>query len=741
MQRLKANKTRNSRIKRGAILLLATSILIPTFHLRARNITMNDAAQAKTQTHETQTANSDNTQSLDDPAVLAEVKTEINALREQIRVHNHRYYVLDDPQVNDDIYDGQMRRLVALETAHPELISSDSPTQRVGAPLQGGFAEVAHRIPMLSLQDVRSVDELEEWENRIRRHLHLPADHVIEYVCEPKIDGLAMSLTYENGAFTRGLTRGDGVRGEDITANLRTVNAIPLSLRGAPLPVFEARGEVYMARSEFEKLNERQEAEGKPLFANPRNAGAGSVRQLDPKITASRRLSFFAYTVGAVEGRAFKTHWELLQSLRDAGFRVNSANRICHGLDQARKFIEEWRDERNRVDYATDGVVIKVNSIALQNELGFVARNPRWACAFKYPPAEVVTRVTDITINVGRTGALTPLAHFEPVEVAGTTVSKATLHNQDEMRRKDVRIGDKVVIRKAGEIIPEVVRVMTEARDGTQHEYSFPTHCPVCHAAVVRPEGEAVTRCVNAECPAQLERLLEHFVSRGAMNIDRVGEKLLQTMVRTGLVHDAADLFTLSKEQLLGLDRMAEKSANNVLESVQSAKTPTLARLIYALGIRHVGERTAELLAERFGTLKNLQNATAEELASVHDVGPVAGASVRTWLDEEHNKRVLAKLKAAGVTPQAPKNVIASGGALVGKSFVFTGTLKMNRREAEEQVKALGARVAGSVSKKTDYVVVGEDAGSKADRARELKVTILSEDEFQKLIDDAKKAD
>ncbi|MDQ3813414.1 MAG: NAD-dependent DNA ligase LigA, partial [Armatimonadota bacterium] len=426
---------------------------------------------------------------------LEKAAAEIEALRAEIAQHNYNYYILDNPTVSDEEYDVLMRRLIALETEHPDLITPDSPTQRVGAPLEGEFPEVEHRVPMLSLQDVRGEDELTEWENRIRRHLHLPADAVIKYVCEPKIDGLAISLTYEKGRFVRGLTRGDGRRGEDITANLRTVKAIPWHLRLDPVPpLFEARGEVYMTRSDFERLNERQAQEGKPLFANPRNAGAGSVRQKDPKITASRPLTFFAYSVGAVEGLKFAKHWEMLETLRAAGFRVNHLSRICQGLDAVCEFIEYWREERHQVDYATDGVVVKVNDLHLQDELGFVGRNPRWACAFKFPPEEQITSVLDITVNVGRTGALTPLAHFEPVEVAGTTVSKATLHNEDEIRRKDVRIGDRVVIRKAGEIIPEVVRVLAKERDGTERVFTFPSECPVCGSHIVRPEGEAVAR-------------------------------------------------------------------------------------------------------------------------------------------------------------------------------------------------------------------------------------------------------
>jgi DNA ligase (NAD+) len=667
---------------------------------------------------------------------IEEAASEIEKLRATLNRANYEYYIRDEPTLSDDVYDMTMRQHLALETQHPELITPVSPTQRVGAPLEGDFPEREHLLPMLSLQDVRDEDELNDWEKRIRRHLHAPEDEVFEYVCEPKIDGLAMSLVYENGVFTRGVTRGDGRRGEEITANLKTIKTIPwkLRLKNAP-PLFEARGEVYFPRSAFEKLNEQLAEKGERLFANPRNAGAGSVRQKDPKMTAARPLSFFAYALGAYEDLKFETHWQTLDTLREAGFRVNDLSKICHGLDEVRAFISWWNTERHEVDYATDGVVVKVNSLRLQDELGYVGRNPRWACAFKFPPEEQITRVLDIGVNVGRTGALTPVAFFEPIVVAGTTVSKATLHNEDEMRRKDIRIGDTVVIRKAGEIIPEVVQVLVDKRDGTEREYSFPTHCPVCKANVVKPEGEAVARCVNAECPAQLERLLEHFVARGAMNIDRVGEKLIKQLVAEGLVHDVADLFTITKEQLFGLERMAEKSAQNVLDSIEGAKHPPLARLLFALGIRHVGERTGELIAERFGSLENLEAATEEEISSIHDVGKVAGQSVRTWLDEAHNKEVLRKLKAAGVTPQQSERA-SHDGELSGKVFVFTGALSMDRREAEAIVKKLGARASGSVSKKTDYVVAGDNAGSKADRARELGVTVLTEDEWKALVGD-----
>lgn len=660
---------------------------------------------------------------------------EVAELREKLRQANYQYYILDNPTLTDAEYDVAMRRLVELETEHPELITPDSPTQRVGAPLEGDFPEALHLLPMLSLQDVRGDAELLDWEKRIRRHLHVGDEVVFEYVCEPKIDGLAMSLIYENGRFTRGLTRGDGRRGEDITQNLRTIQAIPWQLRlpSAP-PLFEARGEVYIPRSEFEKLNQKQASEGKPLYANPRNCGAGSVRQKDPKVTAARPLTFFSYSLGAYEGLKFSTHWETLETLREAGFRVNFAkSRICEGIEEVQKFIAEWDIERQNVDYATDGVVVKVNDLHLQNELGFVGRNPRWACAFKFAPEEAITRVLKISVNVGRTGSLTPLAEFEPVEVAGTTVSAATLHNEDELRRKDVRIGDYVVIRKAGEIIPEVVRVVLEKRDGSEQEFVFPTECPRCGTPVSRGEKEAVLRCPNQQCPARLERLMEHFVARGAMNIDRVGEKLIKQFVATGLVKDPADVFTISKEQLLQLERMAEKSAQNVLDSIKGAKNPTLARLVYALGIRHVGERTAELIAEKFGSLEALRNAPLEEIASIHDVGPIAGQSVRSWLDDAENQKILDKMLAAGVVPQQSEARVADE-RFAGKSFVFTGALEIDRREAEALVKRKGGRAAGSVSKKTNFVIVGENAGTKADRARELGVTILTEAEFLEMI-------
>ncbi len=665
---------------------------------------------------------------------LADAEREIESLRAKLHRANHEYYILDNPAISDDEYDIAMRRLIELEAQNPELITSDSPTQRIGAPLEGDFEEVAHLQPMLSLQDVRDEGELVDWENRIRRHLHLPAETEFDYICEPKIDGLAMSLIYENGKFTRGATRGDGTRGEVVTGNLKTLNSIPWQLQLDPAPaLLEVRGEVYIARSAFEKLNEQAAEKGERLFANPRNAAAGAVRQKDPRMTATRPLSFYGYALGAVQGIRPRQQDETLELITRAGFRVNPLSRMCRGLDAVREFIDWWREERHNVDYATDGVVVKINDFALQDELGFVGRNPRWACAFKFPPEEVVTDVQEISVNVGRTGALTPVAFFTPVEVAGTTVSKATLHNEDEMRRKDIQIGDTVLIRKAGEIIPEVVKVLVEKRDGTQRPYVFPERCPACDTPVEK-DG-VVIRCPNLSgCPAQLERLLEHFVARGALNVDRVGEKLIKQLVAAGQVGDVADIFGITKEAILSLERMADKSAQNVMDSIEGAKHPTLARLLFALGIRHIGTRTAEMIAERFGSLERLREATAEEISAIHDVGPVAGASLRAWLDDERNQQILEKLTTFGVVPRAEEGVVNTDNPINGKVFVFTGALQMERREAEGMVKRYGARASGSVSKKTDYVVIGENAGSKAARAEELGITILSEEEFLNMI-------
>ena len=661
-----------------------------------------------------------------------ETQAEIQALRGEIERANREYYLNDAPSLSDDQYDALMRRLVELETANPDLVTPDSPTQRVGAPLESDFAKHPHVVPMLSLKDVRGEEELLDWEKSMRRHVALPDEAPVEFVCEPKIDGLSAAVVYENGLYTRGVTRGNGQVGEDVTANIRTIRAVPSRLQLSEAPsLFEVRGEVFMLRSEFEVYNAKLESEGKPKLANPRNGSAGAVRQKDPKETAVRPLNFFAYTLGAVEGVRVESQWELLDLLQSAGFRVNPLRRTCANMDEVREFIRWFEGERGKLDYATDGVVVKVNDFHLQNELGTIGRNPRWACAFKFPPEEVVTSVKEIGVNVGRTGVLTPMAYFEPVEVAGTTVSRATLSNAERLAEKDVRVGDKVVIRKAGEIIPEVVRVLVEARTGSEQPYVFPTHCPSCGSEVVADGPRWV--CENSSCPAQLERLIEHFVGRDKMNIDRVGIELGKRFIAAGLVRDVADLFLITKEQLLTLERMADKSAQNVIDSIERAKTPKLSRLLYALGIPNIGENSSELLAERFGTLEGIKAATAEEIEGIHDLGKTASTALRAWLEESHNQQLLSKLLRAGVAPQeVEKREIDE--RFAGKSFVFTGTFSMDRRAAEKMVKDLGARAGSSVSKKTDYVVAGENAGSKLDKAIENKVPVLTESEFLALI-------
>jgi len=661
-----------------------------------------------------------------------QAQSEIHALRGEIERANREYYIQDSPSLSDDQYDALMRRLVELETGFPELITSDSPTQKVGAPLESDFAKVTHSVPMLSLKDVRGEDELLDWEKTLRRHVAMKDDVVVRYVCEPKIDGLSAAVVYENGVYTKGITRGNGQIGEDVSANIKTIRSVPARLHLSPPPkILEARGEVFMLRSEFERYNDKLRAEGKPLLANPRNGSSGSVRQKDPKITATRPLHFSAYTLGANEGLEIRSQVELLETLERAGLRVNPLRKVCEGMDEVREFISWFERERAALDYATDGVVVKVDDFALQNELGYIGRNPRWACAFKFPPEEVITLVKNIDVNIGRTGVLTPMAFFEPVEVAGTTVSRATLSNADQLQKKDVRIGDRVVIRKAGEIIPEVVRVLIEARTGEELPFEFPTYCPSCGTGIVADGPRR--RCPNKECPAQLERLIEHFVGRDKMNIDRVSIELGRRFIAAGLVHDLADLFLLTKDQLLGVERMADKSAQNVIDSIQAAKTPKLSQLLFALGIPNIGENSSELLAERFGTLEAVKNATVAEIEGIHDLGKTASTALRAWLDEETNQRLLQKLLDAGVHPIEVETKEADA-RFAGKSFVFTGTMSRERRELEQMVKDLGARVAGSVSKKTDYVVAGDAAGSKLDRARENKVPILTEDEFLALI-------
>lgn len=707
---------------------------------------------------------------------LEEAQARAVELREQINYHNYRYHVLDSPEISDAEYDRLMAELIELETAFPELVTADSPTQRVGAAPLSAFASHRHRVPMLSLANCFSTEELRRFDDRVHRFLKLAPEEPVEYVSELKIDGLAVSLTYEEGRFTVGATRGDGTTGEDVTQNLRTIRELPLQLQpgdgrrqtgvkspvpeasanggGDPrhdqlpspasrLPAFvEVRGEVYLTHAEFEKVNREREERGEPAFANPRNAAAGSLRQLHPSITARRRLHLFTYGVGACEGCVLTTQWELLELLSAWGFRTNPTRRLCASIDDAIQFCDEWESRRTRLPYDIDGVVVKVNDFALQERLGAVSRSPRWAIAYKYQPSQATTKIERIIIQVGRTGALTPVAEMTPVEVSGVTVSRATLHNEDEIRRKDIRVGDTVVIQRAGEVIPEVVRVVTEARDGDELPFEMPTRCPICGADVERPEGEAVARCVGIACPAQLERRILHFASRGAMDIDGLGPAQVEQLVATGLVHDPADLYFLTREQLLGLDRLADKSAQNLLDAIQRSKGRPLSRLVFGLGVRHVGETVARLLAEHFGSLEALEQADEAALASVPGVGPEIAASVARFFRQDETKEVLRKLRQAGVEPPPePPRPRPSTSPFAGKTVVFTGTLTgLTRAEAEEVVRNLGGKTAGSVSKSTGLVVAGEDAGSKRAKAEELGVTVISEEVFRAMLEASGKA-
>ena len=664
-------------------------------------------------------------------------------LRREINRHNHLYYVLDRPQISDAEYDRLMRELQEIEAAHPELITLDSPTQRVGAQPAQEFGTVEHRTPMLSLGNAFGTDELAAFDRRIKRMLDMAETAPIEYVAELKVDGLAVSLAYEDGVLVVGATRGDGVRGENIAQNLRTVKSIPLRLLAGARPPsrLEVRGEVYLSREEFQRINAEREKAGEPLFANPRNAAAGSVRQLDSRITARRKLDMIAHGLGAAEGKRFDTHWEGLEFLRACGFRASPDAEVCKDVEQVIAYCDRWGEKKHDLPYQIDGVVAKVNAIALQERLGYVARSPRWAIAFKYPPEQETTVVRDIIVSVGRTGAMTPVAIMDPVTVSGSTVSRATLHNEDEVRRKDVRIGDTVVIRKAGEVIPEVVAVVTSKRTGKEQPFQMPRTCPVCGAEAERLPGEAVTRCTGIACPAQLKQRIFHFGARGGMDIEGLGEALVDQLVERRLVADPADTYSLTKQRLMSLERMGEKSASNLLAAIEASKQRPLDRLLNALGIPHVGEHVADVLAADFASLEEIARVPAERLAEIEGIGPVIAQSIATFFRQDQTKRLIQKLRGAGVAPppRKPAAAAAAAGALSGKAFVFTGELTGYTREgAEELVRSLGARAASSVSKKTDYVVVGESPGSKYQKARELGVTILDEAAFRKLMAQAK---
>lgn len=656
-------------------------------------------------------------------------------LREEIRRHEHLYYVKDQPEISDVAFDKLMNRLKALEAEHPELVTPDSPTVRVGGTPREGFQTVRHARAMLSLDNAFSYDALKDWDRRVRE---AAGRLVIEYIAEHKFDGLSISLQYEDGALVRGVTRGDGTTGEDVTPNVKTIRSIPLRVEAADLKKaklqadFEVRGEIMMTRKSFEALNRQQEEAGGKIFVNPRNAAAGAVRVLDPTITAQRKLDFFAYYL-YVDGKVpFPKHSVSLQTLKQLRFRASDDWKLCNGIDAVIDYCSAWDEKREKLPYEIDGVVIKVNDTALQNELGFTSKAPRWAIAFKYPARQEQTVVNDIIVQVGRTGTLTPVAVLEPVQVGGVTVSRSTLHNMDEIERLGVQIGDTVLVERAGEVIPHVLKVVKQGKP--RKPFKMPTKCPVCGSAIHKAEDEVAYRCVNAACPAKLKESLLHYAGRHAMDIDGLGDKIVDQLVEKGIVKDPADLYALKLEEVAELERMGEKSAQNLLEEIEASKKQPLSRLIYALGIRFVGERTGQLLAEHFSTLEELAAAKAEELENVQEVGPKVAESITEFFSEPANRNLIKKLHKAGVRPTEEKREVRSQ-KLAGKSFVFTGGLaNRSREEAGELVVQNGGKVSGSVSKKTDYVVVGTDPGSKYDKAKELGVTILTEQEFEKLL-------
>ena len=659
-------------------------------------------------------------------------KQRIEKLREIINHHNYRYYVLDSPEISDEEYDELMRELRQLEAEHPELVTPDSPTQRIGAPPVEAFGVVEHPQPLLSLANAFSYEELAAWHKRVS---NLLGGRQFDLVCEPKIDGLAVALTYVDGLLTTGATRGDGYRGEDITQNLKTVRSIPLSVPKEAPPRFEVRGEVYLPKAGFKKLNEERAKEELPLFANPRNAAAGSVRQLDSSITARRPLDIWVYGLGWAEGRAVPdTHWEIMQWLKSLGFKINPEIARCRTIAEAEEYHREWMEKRESWAYEADGMVVKVNSIAFQAELGTVAREPRWAVAYKFPAVQGTTLLKEIGINVGRTGSLNPYAVLEPVRIGGVVISSAALHNEEDIHRKDIRVGDTVTVQRAGEVIPEIVGPVLSKRTGREKVFHMPANCPVCGAEVIKPEGEAMHRCTNSACPAQALEKIKHFVSRGAMDIDGVGEKLCQALFEAGLVKDAADLYYLTREQLLGLERMADKSASNVLDSIGGSKDRSLARVIFALGILHVGAEYAELLAREFSSIDELARADEERLRKIPSIGPKIAASIVVFFRQKGNREIIRKLKKAGVKLEREE---AKPGKLPlsGVEFVLTGKLeRLTRTEAEAKVRELGGKAGSDVTKKTTYVVVGAEPGSKLDKARKLGIKTLSEAEFLKML-------
>ncbi len=670
---------------------------------------------------------------MEDVKIPEEVKIQVQELRSRINYHDYRYYVLDDPDISDVEYDRLMRSLQKMEKKYPSLLTPDSPTQRVGGSLLSKtFDPVPHTVPMLSLGNAFDRNEVEEWMGRIKRGLGT-AIKEIELVVEPKLDGCAVELIYENGFFVRGSTRGDGMVGEDVTWNLKTIKDIPSRLEGKPIPDYlEVRGEVYMEGEKFEELNLRQAQTRGKLFANPRNAAAGSLRQLDSRVTASRPLNIFLYDVGKVEGTGFESQMEMLAVLNALGLRTIERARLCTKLEEIFQYYDELIEEREKLPFEVDGIVIKVNRFDLRKRLGTRTREPRWAVAYKFPSREETTQILEINVQVGRTGVLTPVAKLEPVKVGGVTVSSATLHNEDQMIRKDIRIGDWVIIRRAGDVIPEVVKPLPSRRTGKEEKFRMPGTCPVCGGEVARLEGEVARRCFNISCPAQIGRWIKHFASRRAMDIEGLGPKLIEQLLEQEILKDVGDLYFLKKEQLVGLERMADKSAQNIIEAIKVSKDRPLSRIVYALGIRHVGEHVAEVLAEEFGTIEALKETGLEELEAIHEIGPIVAMTVYEFFHDDRNRRLLEKLRKGGVNFPDRKKV--TRGKLSGLTFVLTGTLpSMSRDEARDRIKELGGKTSSSVSKNTDYLIAGSDPGSKQRKAEKLGVKVINEEEFLKL--------
>jgi DNA ligase (NAD+) len=655
-------------------------------------------------------------------------KARAEKLRRDILTHEKKYYVDNDPQISDGEFDKLVRELKDIEARFPELVTPESPTQRVGEKPVEGFASVTHRSPMLSIDNVYNEDELRDFEDRIRKLL---PGQAVEYVAELKIDGLGISVIYRDGKFAQAVTRGDGVRGDDVTSNVKTLRSLPLVI--GTRQDLEARGEIYLPFESFRAINRDREEKGESLFANPRNAAAGSIRLLDPREVASRNLSAFLYYL-FIDGREEPTQWGALQKLKRLGFKTNPHSRLCRTIDDVLAYFKEWADKRDSLDYDADGIVIKVNAAAQREILGFTAKSPRWAVSFKFPARQATTRVNDILIQVGRTGALTPVAVLEPVKLSGTTISRSTLHNEEELRRKDVRIGDHVLIERSGDVIPQVVSVMKERRTGRERALAWPSRCPVCGSAVFKPEGEVISRCVNPSCPAKVRESILHFAARRAMDIDGLGEALVDQLLEAGLVRAIPDLYGLTRERLVELQRMGLKSSDNLLEEIGKSKARDLGRLIFALGIRHVGERLAQVLAGRFKSLDALEEAAEEELTKVEDVGPKVAESIRFFFEQPENRELVRRLKEAGVTMTAWDRTGARR-PLEGQTFMITGTLSaFTREEAQEKLESLGARIGASVTKKTTCLVAGESSGSKLDKAKKLGIAIIGEREFLKLV-------